>query len=111
MKEETLTLAAMKKWSPEKIAKAVAEIDAWSSNEMKERMKDDDTAEQVEWLLSQPIVKADAPKPQPKPKPKPPVRSTEEQIIESMSADQFKHALTNPARARGIERILSRGQQ
>lgn len=47
--------------------------------------------------------------PKPQPKVKPPVKKDPLEVsIESMSADAFKKALQDPAKARGIENVLSR---
>lgn len=89
-------------------------IDGWSSSEMQEHMKDSETATAVENVLSEvaklEAAKAQQPKPQPEPKPKfkPPVRTADEQALESMSADAFKAEVAK--RGAAVEQIL-RGQR
>jgi hypothetical protein len=105
-------MTAKKKTEHEQIAdlysyKAI--IDSWSSDEMRTNMKDEEVATAVENVLTE-VAKLEAAKsqqPQPKPRFKPPVRSTEEQIIEDMTADQFKAAVAK-GRGAAIESILSR---
>jgi hypothetical protein len=81
------------------------EVNSWTSQRMKEELKDDNRAAEIEWVLSQPLPKVEAPKPQPKPKA--PVRSTEEQIIEAMSSKELARALADPVKAKGIEKTLA----
>jgi len=74
-------------------------------------MKNPEVATAVENVLAE-VARIEATKPKPQPKPpapkfKPPVRSTEEQIIEDMTADQFKAAVAK-GRGAAIESILSR---
>jgi hypothetical protein len=107
-------MTAKKKTEHEQIAdlysyKAI--IDSWSSDEMRTNMKDEEVATAVENVLTEvaklEAAKSQQPQPQPKPRFKPPVRSTEEQIIEDMTADQFKAAVAK-GRGAAIESILSR---
>lgn len=84
------------------------QINAWSSDEMREFCKDPAVLAAVEAVLSQPRSKKTAPAPEPKAEIKAPVKSAEEIAIDRMSADQFKAAIAKGgARARGIENTLA----
>lgn len=83
------------------------QISSWSSAEMKEFCKDPAVLAAVENVLNQPRKK-EQPKPAtPKAKVAKPVKTAEEQAIESMTADQFKAALSDPVKRRGIENTLA----
>jgi hypothetical protein len=86
------------------------QIDSWSSAQMKEFCKDPAVAATVENVLNQPRTqpKKETPKPQPKAKVKPPVKDPLVAAIDKMTSDQMKKALQDPAKARGIENVLSR---
>jgi len=89
----------------------VAQINSWSSDTMRENMKDPEVADAVERVLA---AKAkQKPKPQPKPKSapkfKPPVRTAEEIAVEKMSSADMKRAIAK-GQGPAIERILSRKQ-
>ena len=84
------------------------QIESWSADEMREYCKDPEVLAAVEAVLSQPRPqKAQPAQPAPKAKATKPQLTAEELAVESMSADAFKKALQDPAKARGIERILA----
>ena len=102
-----LTLDEVKKFTPAQIAECVKVIDSWSGDRLKENCSDPEFAEVIEYILSVPPVAKDQPKSEPKPRFKAPVRTQEEQLIESMSADDLKRAIAK-GRGPAIVNILSR---
>jgi hypothetical protein len=78
---------------------------------MREFCKNPEVLAAVESVLNAPRPK---PKSAPKPAPKvavKPAKTAEEIAIDGLSADQFKKALLDPAKARGIERTLTQAKR
>ena len=84
------------------------QIESWSADQLREYCKDPEISAAINAVLNSPRPqKIESPKVvPPKAKATKPVLTAEEQAVESLSADQMKKALRDPAKARGIENVL-----